>query len=63
MTPTLPNVASLNAMLISYAIINASRSLHNAMLSSILRAPISFFDNNPIGLFSYIYISIVKLMY
>ena len=36
-------------VLFSYLIVNASRVLHNRMLSSVLRAPVLFFDNNPIG--------------
>ena len=29
--------------------LNASRNLHNKMFSAILRAPILFFDTNPVG--------------
>jgi len=29
--------------------LNASRNLHNKMFKSILRAPILFFDTNPVG--------------
>ena len=31
------------------ALINSSKHLHNSMLSAVLRAPVLFFDNNPIG--------------
>ena len=36
-------------VLFTYLIVNASRVLHNRMLSSVIRAPVLFFDNNPIG--------------
>ena len=36
-------------VLFTYLLVNASRVLHNRMLSSIIRAPVLFFDNNPIG--------------
>ena len=42
-------------VLFSYLIVNASRVLHNRMLSSVLRAPVLFFDNNPIGKSSQFY--------
>ena len=32
-----------------FVCVNASRILHNRMFASILRAPILFFDTNPIG--------------
>ena len=44
-----PPTASLNTAVICYIFIGASRNLHNSMLSSVLRAPISFFDENPVG--------------
>ena len=36
-------------ILLSVFCVNASRVLHNRMFGSILRAPIRFFDTNPIG--------------
>ena len=36
--------------MLSYVIcLNASRNLHNKMFKAILRAPILFFDTNPVG--------------
>lgn len=32
-----------------FVCVNASRVLHNRMFASVLRAPIYFFDTNPIG--------------
>ena len=32
-----------------FVCVNASRVLHNRMFASILRAPVLFFDTNPIG--------------
>ena len=37
------------AVLFYFVCMNASRVLHNRMLASILRAPVLFFDTNPIG--------------
>ncbi|XP_057563694.1 ATP-binding cassette sub-family C member 4-like isoform X2 [Hippopotamus amphibius kiboko] len=37
------------SLLIFYILVNSSQTLHNKMLESILRAPILFFDRNPIG--------------
>ena len=37
------------SFLLSFLCVNASRVLHNEMFGSILRAPIRFFDTNPIG--------------
>ena len=31
------------------ALINSSRNLHNSMLSAVLKAPVLFFDTNPVG--------------
>lgn len=35
--------------------LNASRNLHNKMFKAILRAPILFFDTNPVGEFNETY--------
>lgn len=32
-----------------YILVNASQTLHNRMFESILKAPVVFFDRNPIG--------------
>lgn len=32
-----------------YVLVNASQTLHNRMFESILKAPVLFFDRNPIG--------------
>ncbi|XP_057563502.1 ATP-binding cassette sub-family C member 4-like [Hippopotamus amphibius kiboko] len=37
------------SLLIFYVLVNSSKTLHNKMLESILRAPVLFFDRNPIG--------------
>ncbi|XP_057563819.1 ATP-binding cassette sub-family C member 4-like [Hippopotamus amphibius kiboko] len=37
------------SLLIFYVLVNSSQTLHNKMLESILRAPVMFFDRNPIG--------------
>ncbi|XP_028401399.1 multidrug resistance-associated protein 4-like [Dendronephthya gigantea] len=37
------------ALLFFYILINASQHLHNRMFAAILRAPIYFFDSNPVG--------------
>uniref|UniRef100_A0A4W2CTZ2 Multidrug resistance-associated protein 4 n=1 Tax=Bos indicus x Bos taurus TaxID=30522 RepID=A0A4W2CTZ2_BOBOX len=37
------------SLLIFYVLVNSSQTLHNKMLESILRAPILFFNRNPIG--------------
>ena len=37
------------AILFYFICVNASRVLHNRMFASVLRAPVLFFDNNPIG--------------
>ncbi|XP_067669590.1 ATP-binding cassette sub-family C member 4-like isoform X2 [Haliotis asinina] len=39
----------LRALLFFKIAVDASQTLHNRMFSKILRAPISFFDNNPVG--------------
>ncbi|XP_074155461.1 LOW QUALITY PROTEIN: ATP-binding cassette sub-family C member 4 [Sminthopsis crassicaudata] len=36
-------------LLVFYVLVNASQNLHNKMFESILKAPILFFDRNPIG--------------
>ncbi|XP_060989153.1 ATP-binding cassette sub-family C member 4-like isoform X10 [Dama dama] len=37
------------SLLIFYILVNSSRTLHNKMLETILRAPVLFFHRNPIG--------------
>ena len=41
------NIARIIAFFI--VCVNASRVLHNRMFASILRAPVHFFDTNPVG--------------
>ncbi|XP_004626306.1 multidrug resistance-associated protein 4 isoform X1 [Octodon degus] len=36
-------------LLMFYVLVNASQTLHNKMFESILKAPVLFFDRNPIG--------------
>ncbi|XP_020821464.1 LOW QUALITY PROTEIN: ATP-binding cassette sub-family C member 4 [Phascolarctos cinereus] len=36
-------------LLVFYVLVNASQTLHNKMFESILKAPVLFFDRNPIG--------------
>ena len=38
-----------HSVLFSVLLVRASRVLHNKMFSHVLRAPIYFFDTNPIG--------------
>ncbi|XP_008142219.2 ATP-binding cassette sub-family C member 4 isoform X1 [Eptesicus fuscus] len=37
------------SLLVFYVLVNSSQTLHNKMFESILRAPVLFFDRNPIG--------------
>ncbi|XP_057563578.1 ATP-binding cassette sub-family C member 4 isoform X2 [Hippopotamus amphibius kiboko] len=37
------------SLLVFYVLVNSSQTLHNQMFESILRAPVLFFDRNPIG--------------
>ena len=39
----------LRAALFLNALVNSTTSLHNSMLSAVLKAPVLFFDNNPVG--------------
>ena len=39
------------ALLFFHILINSSHHLHNRMFAAILRAPIYFFDSNPVGKF------------
>lgn len=39
----------LRSAIISLTCLVTSRNLHNLMILKVLRAPISFFDSNPIG--------------
>ena len=41
--------AALRAILFFILMLNASRVVHNRMFARILRAPILFFDTNPVG--------------
>ena len=43
----------IRALLFYFICVNASRVLHNRMFASVLRAPVLFFDNNPIGIILY----------
>ena len=40
----------IRALLFYFICVNASRVLHNRMFASVLRAPVLFFDTNPIGI-------------
>ena len=40
----------IRALLFYFICVNASRVLHNRMFASVLRAPLLFFDTNPIGM-------------
>ena len=42
-------VITLRVVLCYLVIMAASRSLHSKMLTAILRAPVLFFDTNPVG--------------
>lgn len=37
------------SLLVFYVLVHSSQTLHNKMFESILRAPVLFFDRNPIG--------------
>lgn len=37
------------SLLVFYVLVNSSQTLHNRMFESILKAPVLFFDRNPIG--------------
>uniref|UniRef100_A0A9L0T494 Multidrug resistance-associated protein 4 n=1 Tax=Equus caballus TaxID=9796 RepID=A0A9L0T494_HORSE len=39
----------VRALLVFYVLVNSSQTLHNRMFESILKAPVLFFDRNPIG--------------
>ena len=42
-------VAYIRALVMTFTGIRASRRLHEELITSILRAPLSFFDTTPIG--------------
>jgi ATP-binding cassette subfamily C (CFTR/MRP) protein 4 len=42
-------LASVRAVVCFYFTIEASKKLHDGMTKAVLRAPISFFDTNPLG--------------
>ena len=37
------------SLFVFYVLVSSSQTLHNQMFESILRAPVLFFDRNPIG--------------
>ncbi|KAF6375882.1 ATP binding cassette subfamily C member 4 [Rhinolophus ferrumequinum] len=39
----------VRSLLVFYVLVNSSQALHNRMFESILKAPVLFFDRNPIG--------------
>ena len=45
-----------HSVLFSVLLVRASRVLHNKMFSHVLRAPIYFFDTNPIGKYQVAYV-------
>ena len=42
-------VVTVRAVLCYLVILAASRSIHNKMLTAVLRTPVLFFDTNPVG--------------
>ena len=42
-------VVIMRAVMCYLLILAASRNLHNKMLTAVLRAPVLFFDTNPVG--------------
>ena len=46
---SLITLSALRAILFFLLMLNASRIFHNRMFARVLRAPISFFDTNPVG--------------
>lgn len=42
-------IAFLRSLVFFAATVRASRVLHDRMLDAVLRAPMSFFDSNPVG--------------
>ena len=47
-------VVTMRAILCYLVILAASRSIHNKMLTAVLRTPVLFFDTNPVGEYSFI---------
>lgn len=41
----------LRSLLVFHVLVSAAQALHNLMFKSLLRAPVLFFDRNPIGKF------------
>ncbi|KAM5312286.1 ATP-binding cassette sub-family C member 4 isoform 2-T2 [Glossophaga mutica] len=39
----------VRSLLVFYVLVNSSQTLHNKMFESILKAPVLFFDRNPVG--------------
>ena len=46
-------IVTLRAALSYLICLSASRNLHNKMFKTVLRAPVLFFDTNPIGKFAF----------
>ena len=42
-------VVTMRAVLCYLVILAASRSIHNKMMTAVLRTPVLFFDTNPVG--------------
>lgn len=41
----------IRSLLVFQVLVNSGQNLHNKMFQSILKAPVLFFDRNPIGKF------------
>lgn len=42
----------IRSLLVFQVLVNSGQTLHNKMFKSILKAPVLFFDRNPIGKFN-----------
>lgn len=42
----------IRSLLVFQVLVNSGQTLHNKMFQSILKAPVLFFDRNPIGKFN-----------
>lgn len=42
----------VRSLLVFQVLVNSGQTLHNKMFQSILKAPVLFFDRNPIGKFN-----------
>ena len=58
---SLITLSTLRAILFFLLMLNASRIVHNRMFARVLRAPILFFDTNPVGKHHMIIIHILSL--